>query len=214
MRVVVADDVMLMRAGIVGVLTREGIEVVREAGDVEALMRAVKFDKPDVAITDIRMPPTQTDEGLVAAQEIRRLHPAVGVLVLSQFVEAAYAMQLLDEGPGKVGYLLKERVSEGRTLVDALERIDAGETVIDQGLVRRLIGRRRQLDPLEQLSTREREVLELIAEGLSNSAIGSRLFVTERTVEAHVKQILGKLQIPADTSSNRRVLAVLTLLRA
>lgn len=214
MRVVVADDVMLMRAGIVGVLTREGIEVVREAGDVEALMRAVKFDKPDVAITDIRMPPTQTDEGLVAAQEIRRLHPAVGVLVLSQFVEAAYAMQLLDEGPGKVGYLLKERVSEGRTLVDALERIDAGETVIDQGLVQRLIGRRRQLDPLEQLSTREREVLELIAEGLSNSAIGSRLFVTERTVEAHVKQILGKLQIPADTSSNRRVLAVLTLLRA
>ena len=136
------------------------------------------------------MPPTQTDEGLVAAQEIRRLHLAVGVLVLSQFVEAAYAMQLLDEGPGKVGYLLKERVSEGRTLVDALERIDSGETVIDQGLVQRLI-----------------------AEGLSNNAIGSRLFVTERTVGAHVKQILGKLQIPADTSSNRRVLAVLTLLR-
>jgi DNA-binding NarL/FixJ family response regulator len=213
-RVVVADDVMLTREGIVRLLKEAGIEVVEEAEDADALLRHVRLSVPDAAIVDIRMPPTHTDEGLVAAQQIRAEHPEVGVLVLSQYVEPSYAMRLLEEHPERVGYLLKERVFDVAILVDALRRIADGETVIDPTIVSRLVGRRRREDPLEELTEREREVLGLVAEGLSNKAIAARLFVTERTVEAHVKQIFLKLRLDTNPESHRRVLAVLAYLRA
>ena len=214
MRVVVADDVMLTRQGIVRLLRDAGIDVVAEAEDPDGLLRHVRLARPDAAIIDIRMPPTHTDEGLVAAQTIRTEHPAVGVLVLSQYVEPSYAMRLLEEHPERVGYLLKERVFDIAVLVDALRRITDGETVIDPTIVSRLVGRRRREDPLVELTEREREVLSLLAEGLSNKAIAARLFVTERTVEAHVKQIFRKLHLDANPDSHRRVLAVLAYLRA
>lgn len=214
MRVVVAEDTMLTRAGIVRLLEDAGIEVVGEAEDGETLLRKVAANRPDVAIADIRMPPTHTDEGLVAAQRIRAEHPAVGVLVLSQYVEPGYAMRLLEEHPEKIGYLLKERVFDVAVLVDALRRIDDGETVIDPTIVSRLVGRRRREDPLAELTEREREVLSLIAEGMSNRAIAARLFVTERTVEAHTKQIFLKLGLTESRDRHRRVLAVLAFLRA
>jgi DNA-binding NarL/FixJ family response regulator len=213
-RVVVADDVMLTRQGIVRLLRDAGIDVVAEAENADELMRHVRLARPDAAIADIRMPPTHTDEGLVAAQRIRAEHPDVGVLVLSQYVEPSYAMRLLEEQPERVGYLLKERVFDVAILLDALRRIGEGETVIDPTIVSRLVRRRRRRDPLDELTAREREVLELIAEGLSNKAIAARLFVTERTVEAHVKQIFLKLHIDANPQSHRRVLAVLAYLRA
>jgi DNA-binding NarL/FixJ family response regulator len=213
-RVVVADDVMLTRQGIVRLLRDAGIDVVAEAENADELMRHVRLARPDAAIADIRMPPTHTDEGLVAAQRIRAEHPDVGVLVLSQYVEPSYAMRLLEEQPERVGYLLKERVFDVAILLDALRRIGEGETVIDPTIVSRLVRRRRRQDPLDELTGREREVLELIAEGLSNKAIAARLFVTERTVEAHVKQIFLKLHIDANPQSHRRVLAVLAYLRA
>ena len=205
---------MLTREGIVRLLRDSGIEVVAEAEDADGLMRQVRLEKPDAVIVDIRMPPTHTDEGLVAAQQIRTRHPDVGVLVLSQYVEPSYAMRLLEEHPEGVGYLLKERVFDVAILVDALRRIEDGETVIDPTIVSRLVGRRRREDPLSELTDREREVLGLVAEGLSNRAIASRLFVTDRTIEAHVKQIFLKLRLAANPESHRRVLAVLTLLRA
>ena len=189
MRVVVAEDTMLTREGLVRLLEGAGVEVVEQVEDGDALLRKVAATKPDVAIVDIRMPPTHTDEGLVAAQRIRSQHPAVGVLVLSQYVEPSYAMRLLEEHPEKVGYLLKDRVFAIAVLVDALRRIDEGETVIDPTIVSRLLGRRRREDPLAELTAREREVLSLLAEGLSNRAIAARIFVTERTVEALLKQI-------------------------
>ena len=213
MRVVVADDVMLTREGIVRLLNDAGVDVVAEAEDADNLLRHVRLAHPDAAIVDIRMPPTHTDEGLVAAQAIRAAHPNVGVLVLSQYIEASYAMRLLEEHPERVGYLLKERVFDVAILVDALRRIADGETVIDPTIVSRLIGRRRREDPLAELTEREREVLSLIAEGLSNKGIAARLFVTERTVEAHVKHIFLKLGLTADLESHRRVLAVLAYLR-
>jgi len=213
MRVVVADDVMLTRQGIVRLLRDAGIDVVAEAEDAEGLLRNVRLARPDAAIIDIRMPPTHTDEGIVAAQAIRSEHPAVGVLVLSQYVEPNYAMRLLEEHPERVGYLLKERVFDVAILIDALRRISDGETVVDPTIVSRLLGRRRQGDPLGTLTEREREVLGLVAEGLSNKAIAGRLFITERTVEAHVKQIFLKLHLSADPDSHRRVLAVLAYLR-
>jgi DNA-binding NarL/FixJ family response regulator len=212
-RVVVADDVMLTREGIVRLLRDAEIEVVAEAEDAEALLRHVRNARPDIAIVDIRMPPTHTDEGLVAAQQIRAQYPQVGVLVLSQYVEPSYAMRLLEEHPERTGYLLKERVFDVALLVDALRRIADSETVIDPTIVSRLVGRRRRTDPLAELSNREREVLGLVAEGLSNKAIAARLFVTERTVEAHVKQIFLKLGLNMNPESHRRVLAVLTYLR-
>jgi DNA-binding NarL/FixJ family response regulator len=212
-RVVVADDVMLTREGIVRLLRDAGIDVVAEAEDAESLMRHVRLTRPDAAIVDIRMPPTHTDEGLVAAQQIRTEHPEVGVLVLSQYVEPSYAMRLLEDHPEQVGYLLKERVFDIAILVDALRRIADGETVIDPTIVSRLGGRRRREDPLAELTGREREVLGLVAEGLSNRAIAGRLFVTERTVEAHVKQIFLKLGLDTNPESHRRVLAVLAYLR-
>jgi DNA-binding NarL/FixJ family response regulator len=214
MRVVVADDVLLTREGIVRLLRDAGIEVVAEAQDARSLLDQVRLARPDVAVVDIRMPPTHTDEGLVAAQTIRAEFPQVGVLVLSQYVEPSYALRLLQEQPERVGYLLKERVFDIATVVDALRRIVDSETVIDPTIVSRLVGRRRRQDPLAVLSQREREVLGLIAEGMSNRAIAARLVVTERTVEAHVTQIFQKLRLPESPDQHRRVLAVLTFLRA
>lgn len=213
MRVVVADDVMLTREGIAHLLEDAGIDVVAQAEDAEALLREVRLKRPDAAIADIRMPPSHTDEGLVAAQRIRTEHPDVAVLVLSQYVEPSYAMRLLEEHPERVGYLLKQRVFDVAVLVDALRRITEGETVIDPTIVSRLLGRQRRENPLTELTPRESEVLSLVAEGLSNGAIASRLFVTERTVEAHVKQVFQKLGLAVKPDSHRRVLAVLAYLR-
>jgi DNA-binding NarL/FixJ family response regulator len=214
MRVVVADDVMLMRTGIARLLADAGIEVAGEAADAPELLRAVASTQPDVAIVDIRMPPTHTDEGLVAARAIRTDHPNVGVLVLSQYLAPSYAIQLLEEHPERSGYLLKERVSDIAVLVDALHRIGDGESVLDPTIVARLIARSRQQDPLSELTEREREVLALMAEGRSNAAIAERLVVTPRTVEAHIRQILGKLGLHESPDDHRRVLAVLTYLRS
>jgi DNA-binding NarL/FixJ family response regulator len=214
MRVVVADDAMLTREGVVRLLRDADVDVVAEAEDADELLRYVRLASPDVAIVDIRMPPTHSDEGLVAAQRIRTEHPEVGVLVLSQYVEPSYAMRLLEQHPERIGYLLKERIFDVAILIDALRRIADGETVIDPTIVSRLVGRRRREDPLAELTPREREVLALVAEGLSNKAIAGRLFVTERTVEAHVKQIFLKLRLDANPESHRRVLAVLAYLRA
>jgi DNA-binding NarL/FixJ family response regulator len=214
MRVVVADDVMLTREGIVRLLEEAGVDVVAQAEDAPSLLRRVRGTRPDAAIVDIRMPPTHTDEGLVAAGVIRTEHPEIGVLILSQYIEPSYAMRLLEEHPERVGYLLKERIFDVAVLVDALRRLADGETVVDPTIVSRLLGRRRCEDPLEELTNREHEVLALVAEGLSNKALASRLFVTERTVEAHVKQIFIKLGLDANPESHRRVLAVLTYLRA
>lgn len=205
---------MLTREGIVRLLQDAGIDVVGQASDGDELLREVAAWAPDVAIVDIRMPPTHSDEGLVAAQRIRAQHPDTGVLVLSQYVEPSYAMRLIEDQPERVGYLLKERVFDIATVVDALRRIVDAETVIDPTIVSRLIGRRRREDPLAPLTDREREVLALIAEGMSNKAIAARLFVTERTVEAHVTQIFQKLGLTESPDQHRRVLAVLTLLRA
>jgi DNA-binding NarL/FixJ family response regulator len=213
-RVVVAEDVMLTREGIVRVLGDAGFDVVAQAEDLDGLMRVVVAERPEVVVVDIRMPPTHTDEGLVAAARIRDEHPETGVLVLSQYVEPSYAMRLIEDHPEQVGYLLKERVFDAAILVDALRRIADGECVIDPTIVSRLVGRRRREDPLAVLTEREREVLSLVAEGLSNGAIAARLHVTERTVEAHTKQIFQKLGLETDPGSNRRVLAVLALLRA
>ncbi len=205
---------MLTREGLRRVLADAGVDVVAEAGDADGLMHAVASARPDCAIVDIRMPPTNTDEGIVAAQEIRKLHPEVGVLVLSQYVEPGFAMRLLEEHPERSGYLLKERVTDPAILVDALRRLTEGETVVDPTIVSRLLARRRVADPLDELTDREREVLAHVAEGLSNAEIGRRLFITERTVEAHVKQIFLKLEIDQAPETNRRVLAVLAFLRS
>jgi DNA-binding NarL/FixJ family response regulator len=213
MRVVVADDVMLTREGIAHLLDEAGIDVVAQAEDAAVLLREVRLKRPDAAIVDIRMPPTHTDEGLVAAQRIRMDHPGVGVLVLSEYVEPSYAMRLLEEHPEGVGYVLKQRIFDAAVLVDALRRIVEGETVIDPTIVSRLVGRQRKNDPLAELTAREREVLGLVAEGLSNRAIAERLFVTERTVEAHVKQVFLKLGLGVNPDAHRRVLAVLAYLR-
>jgi DNA-binding NarL/FixJ family response regulator len=214
MRVVVAEDVMLTREGITRLLTDAGVDVVGEAGDAASLLRAVRLARPDAAIVDIRMPPTHTDEGLVAAQQIRAEYSDIGVLILSQYVEPRYAMRLIEEHPERVGYLLKERVFDVAILIDALRRLADGETVVDPTIVARLFARKRRADPLGGLTEREREALALVAEGLSNRAIATRLFVTERTVEAHVKQILLKLGLNTDPGSHRRVLAVLAYLRS
>jgi DNA-binding NarL/FixJ family response regulator len=213
MRVVVAEDVMLTRQGIVRVLADVGVDVVGETEDATRLLPVIARTKPDVAILDIRMPPTHTDEGLVAAKEIRAERPEVGVLVLSQHVEPSYAMRLIEDHPERVGYLLKDRVFDVAILLDALRRIVDDETVIDPTIVARLVGRRRRDDPLDALTAREREVLELVAEGLSNRAIAGRLLVTERTVEAHVSSIFAKLGLADGPERHRRVLAVLALLR-
>ena len=214
MRLVVADDSLLTREGIVRLLQDAGIDVVAQAENADQLLELVQAHHPDVAVTDIRMPPTHTDEGLVAAQRIRDEHPDVAVLVLSQYVEPTYAMRLLDTHAERVGYLLKERVFTASTLVEAVRRVNEGESVIDPTIVSSLLARQRRDDPLAVLSEREREVLALVAEGLSNKAIAARLYVTERTVEAHVTQIFLKLHLDEHPDSHRRVLAVLAFLRA
>jgi DNA-binding NarL/FixJ family response regulator len=213
MRVVVAEDVMLTREGITRLLTDAGVDVAAAVGDAAALLRAIRATQPDAAIVDIRMPPTHTDEGLAAAQQIRAAHPSVSVLILSQYVEPHYALRLLEDHPERTGYLLKERVFDVANLIDALRRLADGETVVDPTIVARLFARKRRADPLGRLTEREREVLALVAEGLSNRAIAARLFVTERTVEAHVKQIFQKLGLSTGPDSHRRVLAVLAHLR-
>ena len=189
MRVVVAEDAVITREGLVRLLREAGVEVVAEAQDGDQLLRKVSTTRPDAAIVDIRMPPTNTDEGLVAAKAIRSQYPDVAVLILSSYIEPRYAMQLLQDHPERVGYLLKDRVFDVAVLVDALRRLAEGESVVDPTIVTRLLGRQRHTSALEELTGREREVLELLAQGLSNRAIAQRLVVTDRTVEAHVKQI-------------------------
>jgi DNA-binding NarL/FixJ family response regulator len=213
MRVVIADDETLLREGLERLLSEAGVEVVGKAGTAAELIRRVELTRPDVAIVDIRMPPTHTDDGLVAAQEIRGSHPSVGVLVLSHYVESRYAMRLLEEHPERSGYLLKERVSDVAVLVDALERIDQGECVLDPTIVARLVGRAREDSPLDELTEREREVLSLMAEGHSNDGICRLLFLSPKTVETHIRHILLKLGIGETADYHRRVLAVLAYLR-
>jgi DNA-binding NarL/FixJ family response regulator len=211
-RVVLAEDSVLLREGIASLLADAGFEIVGQAGTAEQLLLKVRSYKPDVAIVDIRMPPTHTDEGLRAAQEIREQHPGVGVLVLSQYVESGYALELLRTSAEGVGYLLKDRISDTREFADAVRRVAKGGSVLDPEVVSRLVGRRRGEDPLSELTPREREVLELIAEGRSNQGIAERLVVTERAVEKHVTSIFGKLGLPAAPADHRRVLAVLAYL--
>jgi DNA-binding NarL/FixJ family response regulator len=213
LRVVIADDSILLREGVARLLQDAGFHVVGQAGTAEELLLKVRSYTPDVAIVDIRMPPTHTDEGLRAAKEIRERHPEVGVLVLSQYVESGYALDLLQADASGVGYLLKDRVSDVQEFAAAVKRVADGGSALDPEVVSRLVGRRRSDDPLSNLTPREREVLELMAEGRSNQAIAERLFVTLRAVEKHVTSIFGKLHLPAAEQDHRRVLAVLTYLR-
>ena len=213
LRAVVADDSVLLREGVARLLQDAGFHVVGQAGDGEELLLKVRSYTPDVAIVDIRMPPTHTDEGLQAAKEIREHHPDVGVLVLSQYVESGYALELLQEDANGVGYLLKDRVSDVGEFAAAVKRVAEGGSALDPEVVSRLVGRRRGDDPLSHLTPREREVLELMAEGRTNQAIAERLFVTLRAVEKHVTNIFGKLHLSAAEQDHRRVLAVLTYLR-
>ena len=214
MRVVIADDSTLLREGLARLLVESGIDVVAKATTADELLVQVRRHQPDVAIVDIRMPPTHTDEGIVAAQAIRNDHRSVGVLVLSQYLAPDYALRLLDEIPDGVGYLLKERVSDVAVLADALRRIVDGECVIDPTIVARLVKRRRAHSPLESLTDRERIVLGLMAEGRSNKAIGEQLFLSAKTVENHIGQIFQKLGLEQAAGDHRRVLAVLAHLRA
>jgi DNA-binding NarL/FixJ family response regulator len=210
---VIADDEVLLREGLERLLTEAGLDVVGKVGTADELRRKVDLARPDVAIVDIKMPPTHTDGGLVAAQEIRQSHPEVGVLVLSHYLESRYAMRLIEQHPGGVGYLLKERVSDLAVLTDALGRLRDGECVIDPTIVSRLVNRRHSASRLDELTEREREVLALIAEGRSNKAICSRLFLSPKTVEAHVRHVFTKLGIDVSPDDHRRVLAVLAFLR-
>jgi DNA-binding NarL/FixJ family response regulator len=213
LRAVVADDSVLLREGVARLLQDAGFNVVGQAGDAEELLLKVRSYSPDVAIVDIRMPPTHTDEGLQAAKQIRERYPDVGVLVLSQYVESGYALELLQGDASGIGYLLKDRVSDVGEFAAAVKRVAEGGSALDPEVVSRLVGRRRGDDPLSQLTPREKEVLELMAEGRSNQAIAERLVVTLRAVEKHVTSIFGKLRLPADEQDHRRVLAVLTYLQ-
>jgi DNA-binding NarL/FixJ family response regulator len=214
MRVVIAEDEALLREGLARLLMDGDVDVARTVGNADELLRAVASYSPDVAVVDIRMPPTHTEEGLVAATEIRRRYPQTGVLVLSHHLEAAYAARLLEETPERVGYLLKDRVADVERFVDSVRRVGQGGSALDPEVVAQLVGRRRRDDPLAELTAREREVLELMAEGRSNNAIAEQLVVTQRAVEKHVTSILGKLGLPPAAEDHRRVLAVLTFLRA
>src|SRR3954451_2033124 len=213
-RVVLADDSVLLREGIARLLEDAGFEVVAQSGTADDLLRHVGMHKPDVALVDIRMPPTQTDEGLRAAQEIRERWPDTGVLVLSQYVEPAYVMELLGENAEGVGYLLKDRISDVDRFVEAVERVAHGGSALDPEVVSHMLERRRRENPLSDLTPREREVLGLMAEGRSNHGIADQLVVTERAVEKHVTSIFNKLNLPPAQEDHRRVLAVLTYLRA
>jgi DNA-binding NarL/FixJ family response regulator len=213
-RVVIADDVMLLRSGLARLLADTGIEVVGESGDAEGLMRLIADERPDVAIVDIRMPPTYRDEGLVAARRIRDMAPGTAVLLLSQYLEPRYAERLLADQPGGLGYLLKQRVADVAVLVDALRRVHEGECVLDPTIVARLMRRRRPDSPITRLTEREHEILGLMAEGRSNAGIAQSLGISERTVEAACAQVFRKLDLEASADTNRRVSAVLYLLRS
>jgi DNA-binding NarL/FixJ family response regulator len=216
MRVVIAEDSVLLREGLVALLREHEIEVVAQSEDGEGLLRIVAGHKPDLAIVDVRLPPSFTDEGIRAAVEARRRHPDLGVLILSQYVEPVYTAELLAGGEGGVGYLLKERVGDIPAFLDAVRRVAGGGTALDREVVAELVGERRAADegPLDSLSPREREVLSLMAEGRTNNAIAEALVVTPGAVEKHVSNIFGKLNLPAAADDHRRVLAVLAFLRA
>ena len=214
MRVAIVDDQVLLREGLARLLAEAGMEVVASEGDIGGFLRATGTSSPDVAIIDIRLPPTFTDEGLRAADLLRARQPGTAVLVLSQYLNASYAFRLLESFPSGVGYLLKDRVSQVAVLVNAVERVVAGECVVDPSIVARLVSRTGLAEPLSVLTTREREVLSLMAEGRTNVAIGQRLFLSERTVEGNVRRIFDKLGLPDTPEDNRRVLAVLAFMRA
>jgi DNA-binding NarL/FixJ family response regulator len=212
-RVAIADDDVLLREGLASLLERSGFEIVGQAGDPSELLSLVRAQKPDLAIVDIRMPPTHTTEGLDAARAIREELPDIGILVLSAYVDVEHAMELLATGRG-IGYVLKSRVTAVGEFIETVERIANGGSVVDPALVKELVSARRTNDPLAVLSAREREVLELMAEGRSNAGIGHRLWVTEGTVEKHVRSILMKLNLPEGEDDHRRVLAVVTYLES
>jgi len=212
-RVVIADDAPLIREGVARLLAEKDVDVVSQVGDAEALLAAVRDERPDVALVDVRMPPTHTHEGLRAAGEIRASYPDIAVLVLSQHLEPDYAFKLFDEKPERTGYLLKERVGRVEQLLDALRRVSAGECVVDRAVVDELLARRRRVDPLELLTAREREILALIAEGRSNRGICQTLWLSPKTVETHIRGAFAKLGIQEAPEDNRRVLAVLAYLR-
>ncbi len=214
MRAVVAEDNTLLREGLTRILTAYDIEVVQAVDHADDLVRALQTHVPDIAIVDVRMPPTHTDDGLRAAIEARTRRPQLPVLVLSQFVEQLYARELLDVGTGGVGYLLKDRVADVAGFIETVRRVAGGGTVLDPDVVRRLIARQPAGTPVDRLTAREREVLELMAQGRSNAAIAGALFVTERAVSKHTNLIFTKLDLPVDSDDNRRVLAVLAYLRA
>jgi DNA-binding NarL/FixJ family response regulator len=214
LRVVIAEDSVLLREGVARILEDAGFDVVGQSSTADDLLLKVRSYSPDVAIVDIRMPPSHTDEGLTAAKAIRAGHANVGVLVLSQYVEPDYAMELLADDAEGVGYLLKDRVADVGEFASAVRRVADGGSALDPAIVTQLVGRRRNDDPVATLTPREREVLELMAEGRSNQAIAARLVVTERAVEKHVTSIFGKLDLPAAPEDHRRVLAVLAFLRA
>jgi len=213
-RVVIADDSVLVREGIAALLTRAGIDVAAQASSPDELFAAVDEHDPDVAVVDIRMPPTHTDEGLRAALDIRARHQRIGILIVSQYVEVGIATRLLAESPERLGYLLKDRVMAPDDFVDALERVAEGGSALDPQIVSRLLGGARDGGPVASLTPREREVLELVAEGLSNQAISERLAIALRSTEKHVSTIFTKLGLPATGGEHRRVLAVLQYLRA
>lgn len=213
MRAVIADDSALVRTGVATFLESQGVDVVGEAGDAESLLALVGASTPDVAVIDIRMPPSYRDEGLVAAATIRARHPHVAVLVLSQYTASEYALRLIEQSPSGVGYLLKDRLADGADLVAVLHRIVAGECVVDPSVVQRLLLRARRPNPLGELTEREREVLSLMAEGRSNAAICAELAVSPKTVETHIGRVFAKLGLLDEDDVNRRVVAVLTYLR-
>ena len=214
MRVAIADDAMLVREGVARLLSDAGFDIIGTAAEAETLLKIVEAERPDVVIIDIKMPPTHTDEGLVAAESIRQSYPEIGVLVLSQYVDARWATRLLEQHPERVGYLLKERVSDIAVLADALERLRVGESVVDPTIVSRLVKRRARAGSLLELTDREREVLALMAQGHSNRGICAKLVLSPKTVETHIRQIFLKLGLQEGGDYHRRVLAVLTFLRA
>jgi DNA-binding NarL/FixJ family response regulator len=211
-RVVIADDAPLIREGLARLLTENGVEVVAQVDDADLLLARVRDLRPDVALVDVRMPPTHTDEGLRAAGEIRSRYPGTAVLVLSQHLELEYVLRLIDKKPERVGYLMKERVGRVEQLLDAVNRVAAGECVVDSAIVSELLARRRQVDPLEELTPREREVIALMAEGRSNQGICRTLWLSPKTVETHIRGAFSKLGIKEAPEDNRRVLAVLAYL--
>ncbi len=213
MRVALADDSALFRQGLAALLQASGVEVVAQAASGVELLKVVAEDPPDAVVLDLRMPPSFTDEGLVTAERLRARYPTLGILVLSTYAEVAYAARLLQTGTRHVGYLLKDRVEDSDALLDALQRVVAGESVVDPDIVRRLLGRQRITQTVDQLTAREREVLQLMAEGRSNAAIGKELYLSAKTVETHIAQVFAKLGLPQSSDDNRRVLAVLTYLR-